>query len=303
MITITVLTILHISLIIALAAMLTGSMALMASNPIKTTKTETPVQSEVVSREGSEALRAVTFPGVQQTPTVPTEHNIELDAKFLKLARDEEEKRFFQDYLSDTYQNCGSYLASAKIQQALDLNIFLEFLDGNIEILKRFGPITINGETFGKDYYEEAIRLYTPQRKEEIQNLRNNVYDWISQNYFSVYSEAFNFDHPPDYREVIENMNAFTENNMLEFAPGKRMFGDKDNFRAIQEEILDRAMPQEKIKDNIRYRTIYLATRMHLLDSDLFTQLVNLFYLDNETFKIFKIYMEIAYPPERRLAY
>ena len=61
--------------------MLTGSMALVASNPIKTARTETPIQGEVVSREGSEALRAVTFPGVQQAPAVPTEHNKALDEK------------------------------------------------------------------------------------------------------------------------------------------------------------------------------------------------------------------------------
>lgn len=156
MITITVLTILHISLIIALAAMLTGSMALMASNPIKTAKTETPVQREFVSKEGSEALRAVTFPGVQQTPAVPTEHNKALDEKFLKFYDTEEEKRDVSALLSKNYNRYGSYLGSAIIQQYIDLNIFLEFLDGNIEILKRFDhPPDIDELNYALDKYIE----------------------------------------------------------------------------------------------------------------------------------------------------
>lgn len=139
----------------------------------------------------------------QQKSAVPTEHNRALDEKFLKLARDEEEKRYFQDYLSDTYQNCGSYLASAKIQQALDLNIFLEFLDGNVEILKRFDENAYN--KIDRDAMKKVVEKSEP------------IKQWLNENYFNAYYIPLGqFDHPPEFQEVSRALDKYVKDDPYE---------------------------------------------------------------------------------------
>lgn len=285
----------------ALGAMLFNSVAMFATNPNKTTRTDNPPQTEVVSEDGAAALKATILPQ-QQNSAVPTVHNKQLDEKFLKFYDTEQEKKDVSEQLQSHYNKYGSYLGSAIIQQYIDLNMFLEFLDGNIEILKKFGPITVNGETFGKNYYEEAVKLNTPRRKEEIQNLKNNVYDWISKDYFKIYSNAFEFDHVPDYKEVLKRMDDFVENNTLEFVPGERMFYKGEGYRYHKQIELDKMMPQEKI-NNTHLETNYTAYRMYLLDYDLFMNMLNFLHTSDETFKMFDVYMDIAHPPKERLAY
>lgn len=77
----------------ALGAMLAGSVAGYASNPLKTAVIENPNHTEVVSQKGAEALKALAYPLQQQKKSVPTEHNKKLDNKFLKLANNDEEKK------------------------------------------------------------------------------------------------------------------------------------------------------------------------------------------------------------------
>jgi hypothetical protein len=216
MITITVLTILH-SLIIALAAMLTGSMALMASNPIKTARTETPVQREVVSREGSEALRAVTFPGVQQTPAVPTVHNRALDEKLLKFCDNDEERNTIQEFLSSTYNDYGSYLGSAIVQQYLDINMFMSFLNGNIEILKRFDQRAY--DEIDVEVMQEVIEKSEP------------IKQWLNENYFAAYNEPLGqFDHPPEAEEVSQALDNYVNADPYNlFYKKGGFFGDYTN--------------------------------------------------------------------------
>lgn len=95
-------------------------------------------------KDGAEALKALTFPQEKQNPTVPTVHNQKLDEKLLKFANSPEEKNTINEYLNNIYKESGSYLGSAEIQQSIDLNLFLAFLDGNIEILKRFDEEAYN---------------------------------------------------------------------------------------------------------------------------------------------------------------
>ena len=52
----------------ALGAMLASSVAMFASNPIKTARTEPPQQTEVISKDGAEALKALTFPQENRLP-------------------------------------------------------------------------------------------------------------------------------------------------------------------------------------------------------------------------------------------
>lgn len=182
----------------ALGAMLASSVAMFASNPIKNEKTETQPKTEVVSKDGAEALKAITFPMLQQNPKVPTTHNKALDEKLLKFANNAEEKKIINEYLDNIYKESGSYLASAEIQQSIDYNMFLEFLDGNIEILKKFDEKAYN------KIDKESMKKVT-EKSEPIKN-------WLNENYFNVYNEPFGkFDHPPDYMELNDALDDYIE--------------------------------------------------------------------------------------------
>lgn len=179
----------------ALGAMLASSVAMFASNPIRTERTENPPQTEVVSKDGADALKAMTFPQ-QQNSAVPTVHNKALDEKFLKLADTEEEKQYVNNLLSNIYAKNGSYLGSAMVQQNIDVNMFLAFLDGNIDILKRFDEEAYN--KIDRDAMQKVVEKGEP------------IKQWLNENYFNVYNQPFGqFDHPPDAFEV--------ENSLLEY--------------------------------------------------------------------------------------
>ena len=195
----------------ALGAMLASSVAMFASNPIKTARTDNPPQTEVVSKDGAEALKVMTFPGQQQTPAVPTVHNKALDEKCLKFCDTEEEKKHMNDFLSMNYNKHGSYLGSAIIQQNIDLNMFLEFLDGNIEILKRFD--------------EEAYNKIDKDAMKKVTEKSEPIKQWLNENYFKVYNQPFGqFDNPPDAEEVSNALDQYLEKDPY------NLFGDRKDI-------------------------------------------------------------------------
>ena len=194
----------------ALGAMLASSVAMFASNPIKTARTDNPPQTEVVSKDGAEALKVMTFPQ-QQTPAVPTVHNKKLDEKFLKLADTEEEKQYVNNLLSNIYAKNGSYLGSAMVQQNIDVNMFLAFLDGNIDILKRFD--------------EEAYNKIDRDAMKKVTEKSEPIKQWLNENYFKVYNQPFGqFDHPPDAEEVSNALDQYLEKDPY------NLFGDRKDI-------------------------------------------------------------------------
>ena len=97
-----------------------------------------------------------------------------------------------EDFLSNIYNSNGSYLASATIQQNIDLNMFLAFLDGNIEILKRFeGEYRATPESISEGtYYNVAKKYMTPENQAKLADLKAKIGTWIQENYFMIYSNA-----------------------------------------------------------------------------------------------------------------
>ena len=262
--------------------MLTGSMALMASNPIKTTKTETPVQGEVVSREGSEALRAMTFPGVQQVPAVPTEHNKALDEKFLKFCDNDQEKKDLMVFINDVYQQNGSYLGSATIQQNIDLNMFLEFLDGNIEILKRFD--------------QRAYDAIDVEVMQEVVEKSEPIKQWLNENYFKAYYEPLGqFDRPPEAEEVDSALSDYVEND-----PNK-LFGKMHvaASRYANNTFFDAL--QKSNMDIVQKSTCFIAYKISTADYLLFKHLLEgagLYsgYDDRQVLNNFNEFMRVVQP-------
>lgn len=256
----------------ALGAMLASSVAMFASNPVKTARTENPPQTEVVSKDGADALKAMTFPQ-QQNPAVPTVHNKELDEKFLKLARDDEETKDIENFLLNVYNNCGSYLASAKIQQELDLNMFYEFLDGNIEILKVFD--------------EEAYNKIDREAMKKVVEKGGPIKKWLDENYLAVYNQPFGqFDHPPDYNEVNDALDDYIEKDPYQLF---------NNYVAYDFNRINYDIELKKSNmDNVQKNSNLIAAKTHTANDLLFRNLIRTTGLDmnNDVIKNYNEFMD-----------
>lgn len=273
----------------ALGVMLAGSVAAFASNPVRTAKPENPAQTEVVSKTGAEAMKALAYPQ-QQKSNVPTIHNKKLDEKCLRFCSTDEEKKHMSAYLSNIYNEYGSYLGSVVAQQSLDVNMFLKFLEGDIEILKNFEceyRISRAAAPEGK-YYEVAKRYYTPETKEKIENLKNKVYDWVNENYFKIYADVFSTDHSPDYEETSKMFDKFFKSlDNYEFAPNKKMFQDLNlNYvgSGIYEE-MGKSSSNETQKEMDMF-----AAKINYTDGLLFWNLSKIYYDPPSNIKMFRLY-------------
>ena len=268
----------------ALGAMLAGSVAMFATNPNKTARVENPPQqTEVVSKDGAEALKVMAFPQ-QQTPAVPTVHNKAIDEKFLKLASNDEEKRFFENYLLDIYNNCGSYLASAKIQQSLDLNIFLQFLSGNIDFLKRFD--------------EEAYNKIDRDAMQKVTEKSEPIIEWLNENYWNVYHEPLGkFDHRPDYEELDKSLTDYMIKdpyNIFDDAIEGFMIGKMNEYNKL--------LKKSNI-DELTKKSYLIAFKTSIADYMLFFNLLENAgiyrdYRDSEVNKNLKIFRDAVAPNE-----
>lgn len=264
----------------ALGAMLASSVAMFASNPIKTARTDNPPQTEVVSKDGAAALKAMALPQ-QQNPTVPTVHNKALDEKFLKLAHNEEEKKFMEDFLSNIYKSNGNYLASATIQQNIDLNMFVNFLDGNIEILK----------IFDEEAYNKIDRVAMQKVKEKSEPIKQ----WLKENYFKVYNQPFGqFDHPPDAEEVNHKLDFYVEldpnNYFVDGWPIYRGERNRNNYYFKNSSL-----------DEVQKNSNLISIKTHVANEILFRNLMKAegFYKDYEKSEIldnFKFYINAVKP-------
>lgn len=284
----------------ALGAMLFSSVVMFATTPNRNTRTENPPQAEVVSREGADALKAITFPGFQQNTTVPTVHNQKLDEKLLKLT-DPEYIQDTRDYLDTEYKTSGSYLGSVYIQQAIDYNMFLEFLNGNINILKNFeGEYKVTPESRPEGtYYDVARMCYDEKTKAKLADLNNKVGKWVEENYFSIYSDAFKTDHPLDYDETSQMFeNFFSTLDNYEFSPGYKMFEtlNLDYVKnGIKEEMAQSKAPVAQKKMDI------LAIQVNYMDDILFWDLSKMYYEptsngNSKMYKLFRIFMQAVKP-------
>jgi len=257
----------------ALGAMLFSSVAMFASNPIKNEKTETQPKTEVVSKDGAEALKAITFPMLQQNPKVPTTHNKALDEKFLKLAHNEEEKKIINEFLVNNYNECGTYLASATIQQNLDLNMFLEFLDGNIEILKKID--------------EKAYNKIDKESMKKVTEKSEPIKKWLNENYFNVYNEPFGqFDHPPDYKEVNDALDDYIKKDPYELF---------NNYVAYDFAKINYDIELKKSNmDNVQKNSNLIAAKTHTANEILFRNLLRAtgFDKNNDVIKNYNEFMD-----------
>lgn len=171
------------------ASMLASAVALGASTPIKNTRQDKlPQQTELMSKQAAEALKVNSL----TQDTIPTMHNKKLDDMLLRFYDKDEDKIKVKEFIQQLYDDWGTYGASALIQTQIDVNMFVEFLNGNAEILKKF--------PYGENRYKDATEyddIKVPQK------VKARILEWLEPNYSKVYAPVFsNFDHKPGADEL-----------------------------------------------------------------------------------------------------
>lgn len=259
------------------AAIAGTAMLLGASSPIKNTRAESePQRTELMSRETANALR-VNSP--QQTPTVPTVHNKKLDDMFLLFAENDEERKMINDFINNVYNVCGTYQASAVIQTQIDYNMFLAFLDGNAEILKRF--------PYGENRYEDATKSmygleYDEYFMDPVKKIKHSVVEWLEPNYSKVFAPVFeSFDHKPAAEEFITALDNYVKKNEYKLFKGI-YYNDYSNPSRQFEEDLDGTLGE------IQNNSDLIAYKIHRANLMLFVNLLQTNGIKNdELYKIF----------------
>lgn len=237
----------------ALGAMLASSVAMFASNPIRTARTENPPQTEVVSKDGANALKAMTFPQ-QQNSAVPTVHNQKLDENFLKFCNTSEEKRMINEFINNIYNEYGTYLGSANVQMNIDYNMFLEFLNGNIEILKKFD--------------ENAYNKIDKEAMKKVKEKSGPIIEWLNANYFSnVYKQPLGqFDHMPTADEVNNALDNYIEKDPHQLFMNYTGYKfDATNYKLYL---------KNSNMDNIQKNSTLIAAKVHTANELLFLNLL-----------------------------
>ena len=127
---------------------------------------------------------------------VPTVHNQRLDNLYRKFASNSEEMKLVNSYLNEVYENCGSFLASARIQHEIDKQLFYALLDENTDALSRVNPKL--GEKViksGPDFYK-AIRPHA-----------NKLTKWLEGEQSAKILRRLSFDHKPSAEEVFNKLD------------------------------------------------------------------------------------------------
>ena len=237
-----------------IGAIIASTVLLGASSPIKSTKQETqPAQTELMSKESAEALKANSL---QQTPTVPTVHNPKLDATVKRFLDKGESLDDVNTFLNQIYNEYGTYMGSAIIQNQIDYNMFIAFLEGNTELLKNFP----NGEKL----YHEAMLGDT----EKIKTKKVAIETWLNNNFADTYSPLFNnFDHKPTAEETINSLDNYVKTNTKVF---------ENRYWQIYTNPSEEFGKKLQNSNNsiVQKRSDLIAYKMYLADKSLFRNLL-----------------------------
>lgn len=191
----------------ALGLFMAGSMGVAAANLHKSNSYVTePNQTELISKEGAEALKAAhNIQGVTQTQ-VPTVHYQELDTTIRKFIEDESDKKNINGLINSLYENCGTFLGTAYLQHELNTRALYTFMTGNTKLLKdnNIAPeFARKIESYGEDFYKTV----KPNAKEVLQ--------WATVKYTPYFANKLKFDHKPTADEVLDKLDEIIRNESI----------------------------------------------------------------------------------------
>lgn len=238
----------------ALSALMAGSVAMYSTNPVKTQKPDNPPQTEVVSKEGAEAVKAMNFQ--QQKPTVPTVHNKKLDETLKKFFDKEEDLENIDKTLNNLYNDFGTYMATAFIQQQIDYNMFMAFLRGDVELLKKF-------DSNSYKYIDTDAFKYVEKQKDKL-------LEWLEPNYNLVLEPVYqSFDNPPDAEEFSQALDKYVNEQKGKLFDDRHFYGDYTNSNRQYKEKLDRTN-----KNKVQKQSDYIGYQINNANYLLFKKLL-----------------------------
>ena len=235
-----------------LGALLMGSVALKATNPItNVNKTPNQNQTEIVSKEGAEALKAASLQGVQQT-AVPTVHNQKLDKALRKYIESNDDKEYIDGIINNIYKDNGTYLGSALMQHEINLQQLCSFMSGNHDILIKNSINQDLGRTI-KEFGPAFYKTVTP-REEKVVN-------WLMNSYTPQLLKDLEFNHKPTAEEVCIRLDniaktkaGFTRDELIE-------------YYALNDEFIYKKL---KKKNDTQAMSDLIAYKMFLIDKIVF---------------------------------
>ena len=181
-----------------IGTLLMGAAAVKATNPI-TNVNKSPNQTEIVSKEGAEALKAASLQSVQQAP-VPSVHNQKLDNALRKYIESNDDKQYIDNIINNTYKENGTFFGSVIMQHEINFQHLYAFLSGNTNILIKNNINTELGKTiknFGDSFYKTV-------RPEE-----DRMSNWVLNEYTPTLIKYLQFNHKPTAEEVCSGLDDF----------------------------------------------------------------------------------------------
>ena len=147
-------------------------------------------------------------------------------------------------------------MASAVIQQQIDYNMFLAFLDGNVDILKKF-----NSDSY--KYIDADAFKY-------VQDKKDKILEWLKPNYSLVLSPVFNsFDHPPDAEELSQVLDKYVNEQKSNLFDDRSFYGNYTGSNEQYKEKLENTNKNQALK-----QSDYIAHQVNRANFMLFKKLL-----------------------------
>lgn len=180
-------------------ALLMGAAAMNATNPIKSANQN---QTEVVSKEGAQALKAMNVDDRYYKSSDMRNQRIEnLLKKVVHTPEDEKRVGEVIDYVNES----GLYQASALMQHEIDCQMFELFITGNTDVIINKG---INPE-LGK-----KIKSFGPDFFKTVLPVKDDVFEWQSESYSPFILALLKPESKkPSARDVNMKINYIIEKN------------------------------------------------------------------------------------------
>ena len=235
-----------------LGALLMGSVALKATNPItNVNKTPNQNQTEIVSKEGAEALRAASLQGIQQS-SVPTVHNSKLDNMLKKFIETDDDRKAINDLTGKIYNIQGTFLGSALMQHEIDRRALYHFITGNTKLFKnnRINPeLAKTIEGFGEKFY----KTITPKQE--------TVLDWIFKKYTPALMGNLTNGQKASAKQVIDKLDDFaTKKTGFDFDERSEYFIYSNGYK---DKVLKNRTDNQAMADLAAYK-MYLIDKLML---------------------------------------
>ena len=184
------------------AGLLSCAAAAYTTNPIKN-KIQ-PNQTEVVSKEGAEALKTTTMQAVTQN-SIPTVQHSKLNERLRKYIENEEDSKYINNIINNVYNQNGTYLACVKLQREIDFQQLYTFLSKNPDILIKNN---INAK-FGKQ-----IKDFGPDFFKTLDSDKAKIImGWVNEIYNVKMNKLLRFKNMPNVVEVSDRIDEIVSNS------------------------------------------------------------------------------------------